>query len=266
MKYALISGSESGLAQASIKELEKMGWIIFCCDVKHKEIKAENNKHLSPTDLTDDKSIKNAFDYVKKITNKLDLVSNFAGIVTLGSLVELPIDTLDTIVKINLLGTYKINNIFFPLVYNAKGRIINISSEYGKICGIPFHGYYGITKHAIEVYNDSLRRELLSSGIKVVSIRPGAFKTNMQKGITSQFEKVVKETKMYKAPLTKMKNIMTTELGKAKPTEIFAKVFVKAATTKKPKRVYKVNNSLKMKMLSSLPSSVQDFAFNKYLK
>ena len=266
MKYALISGAESGLAKASIKELEKLGWTIFCLDIKYDKIIVENNKHFIPLDVTSDESLKKAYQYIKTQTDKLDIISNFAGIVILGSLVELPIDTLDKIIKINLLGTYKINAQFFDMIYRAKGRIINISSEYGKICGIPFHGYYGISKHAIELYNDSLRRELLSSGIKVISIRPGAFKTNMQQGITSQFEKVVEETKMYKKPLTKMKNIMTTELDKAKPTEIFAKTFMKAVLSKRPKKSYKVNNSFKMKLLTILPSSLQDFAFKKYLK
>ena len=264
MKYALISGAESGLAKASIKKLDELGFTIFCCDFLYKEIKVEKNKHYIPLDVTNEKSLKEALKYVESKTDKLDIISNFAGIVTLGSLVEKPTDTLDKIIAVTLLGTYKINALFFPLVFKAKGRIINISSEYGKICGIPFHGYYGISKHAIEVYNDSLRRELLSSGVKVIAIRPGAFKTKMQAGVTSQFEKMVDETKMYKKELMKMKNIMTGELDKAKPAEIFAKTFAKAVTAKKPKRVYKVNNSFKMKMLTLLPAGVQDFAFKKY--
>ena len=266
MKYAFISGASSGLAQAAITQLTENGFTVFCADIVYKENKVENNLHYLKMDVTKDADIVSAFNYVSKITQKLDVVSNFAGIVTLGSLVELPINTLDRIMAINLLGTYKVNATFFPLVKNANGRIINISSEYGKICGIPFHGYYGISKHAIELYNDSLRRELLSSGVKVVCIRPGAFKTKMQGGVEKQFEEMVKNTKMYKEPLSKMQKMMVDELGKAKPAEIFAKTFIKAATSKKPKRYYKTNNSFKMKMLSLMPSGMQDWAFGKFLK
>lgn len=265
MKYALISGAESGLAKAAISELDKLDYTIFCLDIVYKEISVNGNKHFVPLDITNDQSICQAFEYVSKITDTLDIVSNFAGIVILGSLVELPFDTLDRIMKINLLGTYKINNKFFPLIKKVKGRIINISSEYGKICGIPFHGYYGISKHAIETYNDSLRRELAGSGVSVVCIRPGAFKTNMQAGITKQFEEMVNQTKMYREPLEKMKGMMTGELEKAKPTTIFAKTFAKAVEAKKPKRYYHVNNSFKMKLLNILPTGVQDWAFKKYL-
>lgn len=266
MKYAFICGASSGLAQAAIKELTKQNFTIFCADIVYSGNKVENNLHYLKLDITKDEDIVSVCEYVKTITNKLDIVSNFAGIVTLGSLVELPINTLDKIMAINLLGTYKINAILFPLVKNANGRIINISSEYGKICGIPFHGYYGISKHAVETYNDSLRRELLSSGVKVICIRPGAFKTKMQSGVTHQFDDMVNNTKMYKKPLSKMQKMMTGELEKAKPAEIFAKTYMKAALSKRPKKFYKTNNSLKMKLLSAMPTRMQDWIFARFLK
>ena len=264
MKYAFISGGASGLAQASIKELVKAGYTVFCADIAYKENKKEGNIHYIKMDITKDADIVAAFDYVKKVTDKLDILSNFAGIVTLGSLIELPINTLDRIMAINLLGTYKVNAVFYPLVQKAQGRIINISSEYGKITGLPFHGYYGISKHAIETYNESLRRELVSSGVKVICIRPGAFKTNMQAGVSNQFEKLEENTKLYKKQLSKMQGMMTKKKEKAKPAEIFAKVYMKAVTSRHPKRYYKTNNSLKMKMLAFMPTAMQDWAFKKY--
>ena len=266
MKYAFFSGAGSGLAQAVIKILADSDYTIFCADIVYDSNRVENNIHYIRMDITKDADIVAAFDYVHSITDKLDIITNFAGIVTLGSLVELPIDSLDRIMSINLLGTYKVNATFFPLVKNAGGRIINISSEYGKICALPFHGYYGISKHAIETYNDSLRRELLGSGVKVIAIRPGAFETKMQAGIMSQFNKVVDDTKMYKRPLTKLQKMMVGELKKAKSTELFAKTYIKAVTSKKPHKYYKTNNSLKMKLLTMLPTSVQDWAFYQFLK
>ena len=73
-----------------------------------------------PKDYVPDILVKRLIDkyYVSNITDKLDLISNFAGIVLLGSMVELPLETLDKIINVNLLATYKINNLFFPLVEN----------------------------------------------------------------------------------------------------------------------------------------------------
>ena len=265
MKYAVIFGGASGLAQASIAELLKKDFIVFACDLAFKETKKDGNLHTLFCDITSESSINEVKKYVLKFTDKVDVLSNFAGIVTLGSLIELPTNTLDKIIAINLLGTYKINAIFYDMVNNANGRMITISSEYAKICGMPFHGYYGISKHALDLYNDSLRRELAGTKIKVICIRPGAFKTKMQAGVTNQFNKVVENTKLYKEQLTRMSNLMTGELNKAKPAEIFGKKFAKIATKKHPKRVYKINNSFKMKMLSILPAGVQDWALKKFL-
>lgn len=266
MKYALFVGAESGLAKAAIAELETKGdYEFFCCDIAYPDYKKENNKHFLHLDVTKLEDFENAKGYVCAITDKLDLVSYFAGIVTLGSLVELPVEALDKIIAINLLGMHRTNSVFFDLIKNAKGRIINISSEYGKICALPFHGYYGISKHAVEAYNDSLRRELLGQGIKVVAIRPGAFATNMQAGILGQFDKTVENTKLYKDKLNKLSGMMKKELAKAKDPKIFARTFVKAALAKKPKRYYAVNNSFKMKMLSALGPALQDWALEKFL-
>lgn len=263
MKYALIVGANSGLAQSVINKLKK-DYIIFCADITYTKIEVMDNIHYIPVDVTNDESLINLHKYVSSVTSKIDVVSNFAGIVTLGSLVELPLDTINRIMNINFNSTYKINSLFFPLLKEAKGRIINISSEYARICGIPFHGYYAISKYAVEIYNESLRRELLSSGVKVICIRPGAFKTNMQNGIMNQFNKMVDETKMYKEPLMKMKNIMTDELDKAKSPDIFGEVYYKILNKKHPKRYYSVNNSFKMKVLSILPKWLTDFIFKIY--
>ena len=126
MKYAFISGASSGLAKAAIQKLTENNYIVFCADIVYNENKVENNIHYIKMDITKNEDIDSAYDYVKSITDKVDIISNFAGIVTLGSLVELPENSLDKIININLIGTYKINNKFFPLVKNAKGRIINI--------------------------------------------------------------------------------------------------------------------------------------------
>jgi short-subunit dehydrogenase len=55
--------------------------------------------------------------------------------------------------------------------------IINVSSL-GGLMGLPFQGIYSATKYAIEGLSEALRMELRSSGIKVVLINPGDFKTN----------------------------------------------------------------------------------------
>ena len=263
MKYAVIGGANSGLASASIKELVNNGFVVFAGDKSIKEIYIEGNIHYLPLDITNNDSLQNMFNYVSSITDHVDIVSSFAGIVTLGSFVEKDLDAMSKIIDVNLIGTYKLNNIFFTLIEKCKGRFINISSEYGLIDAMPFHGFYPLSKHALEVYNDSLRRELSSLGIKVVIIRPGAFKTSMQGGIIDQFENLVTETTHFKKTLLKMKSLMVGELKKAKDPKKFARVYLKACLKKRPRKRYNVCNSFLMKLYNICPSFIQDWFFKK---
>jgi len=117
-------------------------------------------------------------------------------------------------------------------------------------------------KHITIVYDEKLR----SFGIKVIKVRPGAFKTDMQINVTHKFEEVFAYTKDFKSPLTKMQKMMLTELERAKDPRKITKTFLKAIYKKRPKTVYKVNNSFKIKLLNALPVKVQDFILGLFFK
>ena len=169
----------SGLAEATIVELKKKGFFIFALDIRNEE-REEDGTLFIKTDLTKNEDIERARKIVETKTDKLDFIANFSGCVILGSFFEKAEGKVERIFALNLFATFNFNRVFIPLVIKGKGTIAVISSEYGKIAAIPLHGYYPMSKHAVELYGDSLRRELKKSGAKVTTIRPGAFKTNMQ--------------------------------------------------------------------------------------
>lgn len=266
MKYALISGASSGLAKEVIN-LIKDDYFIFACDINPKlslELEQYTNIVTFKVDVTNFDDIKFAKEAILKKTDKLDLLINFAGIVILGSTVEIEPDKAQRLMDINLFGMYRMNQAFFDLLLKAKGRIINVSSEYGVLDAIPFHSFYTMSKHAVKIYNDSLRREVSPLGVKIIKIRPGAFKTNMQNNIQNQFDELTNETRYFKKPLFRMKILMDKELVKAKDTSKIIKTFHKAIYNKNPKNVYNVNNSFKMKILSCLPSKLQDKIYRHF--
>ena len=119
-----------------------------------------------------------------------------------------------------------------------------------------------MSKHAVELYADSLRRELKKSGARVTTIRPGAFRTNMQGAVNGQFDSLLAETDIYKEPLLKMKHIMTGELKKAKDPAILGRKLASIAIKKHPRAHYNVKNSFKMKLLTILPSPLTDWIFS----
>ena len=268
MKYAVITGAAGGLAREIINSV-KEDYTVFALDISPSVNEIFNSSaSVIPIicDITDKEEVTRAKTEIEAYTRKIDLVINFAGIVILGSVVENSEEALKKILDVNLIGMYNINKIFFENILAAKGRIINVSSEYRKLDAVPFHSFYTLSKHAVEIYSDSLRREISPFGIKVVKIRPGSFKTDMQKGITAQFDRLVQSTGHLEKPLFKMKNIMLKELDKAADKNKIVKKFRKAIYSERPKLAYNIHNSFKMKLLSVLPAKIQDFIFGIYFR
>ncbi|MFA7020283.1 MAG: SDR family NAD(P)-dependent oxidoreductase [Bacilli bacterium] len=266
MKYALISGACSGLAQVVIQSL-KDDYIIFALDINpfvHELYKNGVNIHSFTCDITDSSQIEKTKIEISKSTSSLDVIINFAGIVELGSVIEISPAKFEKSMQVNVIGNYKINYAFFPLIKAGRGRFIIVSSEYGKLLGLPFHSFYTVSKHALEMYADSLRREVQCLGIKVIKIRPGSFKTEMVANIQKQFTTLVKETALFKRPITKMEFLMIGEIRNAREPQRIVNVFNKAINKKNPRIVYHVHNSLKMKMLNMLPSRLQDWILDRY--
>src|SRR5688572_3013149 len=73
-------------------------------------------------------------------------------------------------------GKLAVTQAFLPLIRQAHGRIINISSVGGQLA-TPFNGAYSATKFALEALSDALRLELASWGIHVAVIEPSVIAT-----------------------------------------------------------------------------------------
>ena len=266
MKCALISGAGSGLAQALISAI-KDNFVIFALDINPSIIdlyKKEQNIHCFSCDVTDIVEIQTVKEEILKMATALDLLINFASVVELGSVVEVKPQAFEKSISVNVLGMYQINHAFFPLIKQGKGRIIMMSSEYGRLLGLPFHSFYTISKHAMEIYSDSLRREVRPFGVKVIKIRPGSFLTEMVRKIQKQFEVLVDQTILYNKPLLKMQKMMVNEIKRAQNPSRIIKVFKHAIYSKRPRLAYNIHNSLKMKLLNILPHRLQDWILGKF--
>ena len=268
-KNVLVTGGTGGMGLATALKLSQNGFHVFVADNNAAMIKnVELTDGITPLlmDVTDRKSIERAFNEIKSQTDSLAGVVNFAGILRVGSISEMPEETLSLLLDINVMGTYRVNQIFLPLLNrNIKGRIINISSETGWQSGGPFNGAYAMSKHAIEAYSDSLRRELMFLGIDVVKIQPGPFKTEMVAGIEGNFNKAIENTQHFTKQITRVKELALNEQTKAHSPNIIASTVLKALTCKKPKAAYSVKADLARTLLEIFPTSFADFLLKKVI-
>ena len=267
-KHILITGALGGLGTATITQLTKNQWYVFAADVNSNILeKYKDNDWVTPVlmDITDQSSIDKAFDKIAEQTSGLDAVINLAGILIVGSMVELPIESVSKIIDVNLLGAYRLNQKFLPLILSKKGRIINISSETGWQTAAPFNGAYALSKYALEAYSDALRRELAFLNIKVIKIQPGPFKTEMTKHIEQKFAKAENESTLFKKNLAKGQTYLPNVYKNAHDPVILAKTIVRALTAKKPKAAYSLKPDKIRSILEIIPTRWADYLVKKAL-
>lgn len=116
-------------------------------------------------------------------------------------------------------------------------------------------------RRAVEVYSEGLRRELCYLGIPVIVIRPGAFKTKMESSTAEIFAGICQKTTHYRGVLKKLSGMLEGGTKNAKDPKVLAKVVLRAAEAKRPKRVYQCNHDMGVKLLSKLPAGMVDGIF-----
>lgn len=268
-KTAFVTGAGGGLGHATVERLLANGWKVFAADISKDLLRTSmHDPDVVPViiDVTDQESINSAYDAVSSQTDRLDGIVNFAGVMGVGSLTDIPEERLARILDINVMGTYRVNKTFLPLVEAAQGRIVNLSSETGWQSAAPFNGPYAMSKHAIEAYSTALRRELALLGIKVVTIQPGAFRTNMVAGIEKAFTAAEAETPKFAPVLRKLKALAGKEIESARDPDILAQVIDTALTAKRPKPVYSVKPDKLRSTLEVLPLRTIDQLYGAVLR
>lgn len=256
-----ITGGAGGLGGATAKYLAARGWQVFAADVVDEALaRIGEEPNITPLrlDVTDAASVEAAAHNVAKRVDGLDGVVNFAGILAVGSLIEITEEALRRVLEVNVMGTFRVNKALFPLVLARQGRIVNISSETGWQSGMPFNGPYGMSKHAIEAYSDSLRRELRFLGIPVIKIQPGPFKTEMVAGIERHFARAAKESSHFGKLLRTLKGMTLAEQEKAHDPILVAEAVHTALTTRYPATAYSVKPDPGRVAINLLPDRAVD--------
>ena len=63
----------------------------------------------------------------------------------------------------------------------GRGTIVNLGSLSGFV-GVPYHGVYAASKHALAGYSEALRLEVACFGVRVVLVEPAAHRTGITMG------------------------------------------------------------------------------------
>jgi NAD(P)-dependent dehydrogenase (short-subunit alcohol dehydrogenase family) len=256
IKTVLITGAGGGLGGHTADLFGRNGWRVFAADIA--PIADAPGRYPIQLDVTSMDSCTQAAAVIAQECDGLDAVINFAGVLDMGCLVEIPEEQMRRIIDINLLGTYRVNKAMFDLVRQGHGRIVNISSEAGRQPSGPIGGPYSISKHAVEAYSDSLRRELMFVGIPVIIIQPGSFKTDMTTAIADRFDKARHPGSPFATLVDQVAKAAVKEDAKARDPHILAEAVWDAVNASKPKARYAVGHNARTGLVTMMPAAVLD--------
>jgi len=177
----LVTGASSGIGRQITELLASQGYFVYAGARSQQDLDALNaleNVEAVRLDVTVQDEIDAALETVREGGRGLYGLVNNAGVFTGGPLIETDIGELQWLFDVNVYGVYRVTQAFAPMIIEAQGRIVNISSISG-VLDWPMGGLYTMSKHAVETYNDTLALELARFGVKVSAIEPGNFKSDI---------------------------------------------------------------------------------------
>ncbi len=189
MQSVVVTGVSTGIGWGITKVLIQHGLRVFGSVRKTQDanrLSKEFGKNFTPLlfDVTDEPAVRAAAQQVREQLHGETLFGlvNNAGIAVPGPLMYLSTSDFRHQLEVNLVSVLIVTKAFLPLLgadrslRGRPGRIVNISSTGGRNGG-PFLGAYSASKHGLEGFSESLRRELMLYGIDVIIIAPGAVAT-----------------------------------------------------------------------------------------
>src|SRR5690349_3268517 len=271
MQNVVVTGVSTGIGWGMTRILIQHGFRVFGSVRKPEDAERLSNEFgelFVPLifDVTDEAAVVAAAREVRaqlKGETLFGLVNN-AGIAAPGPLIYLPTDEFRYQLEVNLVGILIVTKAFAPLLgvdrslRGRPGRIINISSVSGKSAS-PFVGAYSTSKHGLEGFSESLRRELILYGIDVIIVGPGPIATPIwdkaQEANLSQYANTD-----YVEPARRAQEYMVRNGKKGLPPERVGEVVLQALTLPNPRVRYAVvgRDSLQRFLQRLLPKRLVD--------
>lgn len=234
-KVILVTGASSGIGLSCATALQAAGHTVYGSTRDLKRIKSVAFKPIE-LDVTDEASVKAAVAKIIKAEGKIDVLVNNAGNGVTGPAYAMPVESAKKQFEVNFFGVIRISSEVLPnMIAAQKGLVVNISSLAG-LFGLPYQGLYSASKYAIEGYSQSLRMELRNTGVKVVILNPGDFKTDF----TQNREKVpfpIKNEKLEAEYNTAVASMEKDESIGANP-DVIAKKLVQIVNSSSPSHRY----------------------------
>lgn len=236
MKVILITGGSTGIGKAIGEYLHQCGYTVFGTSRNPQNV-ANSVFPLIALDVRSTESIARAIAEVIRISGRIDVVINNAGVGIIGPIEEIPTEEIRLNFETNLFGPIEVIKAVLPQMRAQKsGLIINITSIAGYM-GLPYRGVYSAAKGALELLTEAVRIETKPFGIEITTVAPGEFATNIAAG---RYHVPLAPSSAYRDTYQRTLNLINGQVGGGDDPIKMAHAIHKIINTPKPNGHYKV--------------------------
>lgn len=261
-QVVLITGASTGIGKAIGDYLHHKNFIVYGTSRNPEKYTSDFLFKLLSLDVADKDSINKAVTTIIKQQGKLDILINNAGAGITGPMEEIPTSKILQNFTTNYLGPIEVTKAVLPQMRKQRnGFIIHITSIAGYM-GLPYRGVYSASKAALEITSEAWRMELKEFNIKMTTIAPGAFATNIAAG---RYHAPVLENSPYKKTYGRTLELINQDVDGGKDPVEIAKEIEKIITKDNPKVHYQIGAFLQ-KFSITLKKILPDTVYEKMLR
>ncbi len=208
-KVVVVTGGTDGIGKALVDELLRMNAKVATCGRNHDKLYSLQSEypsahlHTMVADVSSENDCRRFLETTMKIFGGVDIIINNAGISMRALLKDASTEVIKKVMEINFFGMVYCTKYALDSIIERKGTIVGVSSIAG-YRGLPGRSGYSASKFAMWGWLESIKTELMDSGVHVMWVCPGFTTSNIRnaalnKDGESQGESPLDENKMMTA-------------------------------------------------------------------
>jgi NAD(P)-dependent dehydrogenase (short-subunit alcohol dehydrogenase family) len=186
---AVVTGASRGIGEAIAERLASKGMSVACAATSTANAEPVARRLADQygvatlavgLSVQDPISVQDAMAHIEEVLGPISVLVNNAGIAGVVSFLDMPVESFDKIIAVNLRGVFLCSQAAARrmVASGTKGAIVNIGSVTG-INGLPNRIAYGASKAAVHHMTKVMALDLVEHGIRVNCIAPGYIKTDL---------------------------------------------------------------------------------------